>query len=350
MSTPSDKRPAHHTDKGFRNLYVTIDKDLSDVFKMRFGDMDWIDPTEEAPLVPRQPANVESLENPSVDKPQLTWIGHSTFLIQHRGLNILTDPIFSDRASPVSFAGPKRYTPPGLTIDKLPPIDIVVISHNHYDHLDLPSLKALGPEITYVVPLKNGKLLESVGLDKIHELDWHESVEIKGVRIHATPSQHWSARGLFDRREALWAAFVLEWENFNVFFGGDTGYTQELFQDIGKRYGPFDAALIPIGAYEPRWFMKAAHVNPVEAVAIHKDIGSKWSVGIHWGTFPLTAESPLSPLKNLQEALADAGVPADDFTTLALGETRQAPIGEESASDSVIKANDEATVTPEPMQ
>ena len=347
---PSDKRPYHHTDKGFRNLYVSIDKGLSEVLKMRFGDMEWTDPSEEAPLVPRQSVDPAALKQPNQGVPQYTWIGHSTFLIQYRGLNILTDPIFSERASPVSFAGPKRYTPPALSPSDLPRIDVVVISHNHYDHLDLPSLKELGPEVTYVVPLKNRELLESVGLTKIHELDWHESVEFKDVTIHATPSQHWSARGLFDRKDALWAAFVLEWDDHKVFFGGDTGYTKELFTDIGERYGPFDASLIPIGAYEPRWFMKAAHVNPVEAVAIHQDIKSKWSLGIHWGTFPLTAESPLSPLKNLKEALNDAGVANEAFTTLALGETRQAPRGKSPTGDSVVNANDEASVAPESVQ
>ena len=349
MTNSEEKRPFHHTDKGFRNLYVTIDKGLTEVFKMRFGDMDWIDPAEEAPLIPRQSIDRDSLFSPETETPQFTWVGHSTFLIQYQGFNILTDPIFSERASPVSFAGPKRYTPPALSIGDLPPIDIVVISHNHYDHLDLPSLEALGPDVTYVVPLKNGKLLRSVGLTKIHELDWHETFEIGKLKIHATPSQHWSARGLFDRRDALWAAFVLEWDNYKVFFGGDTGYTQELFTDIGERYGPFDASLIPIGAYEPRWFMKAAHVNPVEAVAIHKDIGSRWSLGIHWGTFPLTAESPLSPLKNLEQALEQAGLPQEVFITLALGETRKAPKLEESGP-SVVESNDEASIATDTVQ
>ena len=142
---PSDKRPYHHTDKGFRNLYVSIDKGFSEVLKMRFGDMEWIDPSEEAPLVPRQSVDPAALKQPNQGVPQYTWIGHSTFLIQYRGLNILTDPIFSERASPVSFAGPKRYTPPALSPSDLPRIDVVVISHNHYDHLDYPASRSLVP-------------------------------------------------------------------------------------------------------------------------------------------------------------------------------------------------------------
>ncbi len=347
MSESTDKRPYHHTDKGFRNLYVTIDKGLSDVFKMRFGgDTEWINPKTEAPQVPRTAPNLSLVRTPQVDQPLFTWVGHSTFLIQYKGISILTDPIFSERASPVSFAGPKRYTEPGLRITDLPAIDVVVISHNHYDHLDLPTLKTLGPDVTYVVPLKNGELLRGVGLTKIHELDWHESLDLpNGLKIHATPSQHWSARGIFDRRDALWAAFVLEWSDYKVFFGGDTGYTQKLFTDIGERYGPFDASLIPIGAYEPRWFMKAAHVNPSEAVAIHQDIKSKWSLGIHWGTFPLTAESPLSPPQALELVLKTANIAQSEFITLAIGETRPAPMERSSTDASIIKSHDE-TVPP----
>ena len=352
MSEPSEKRPYHHTDKGFRNLYVTIDKGLTEVFKMRFGgDTEWVNPMGEAAQVPRAKPEFTRINTPIEDQPQFTWVGHSTFLIQYRGLSILTDPMFSDRASPVSFAGPKRYTEPGIQLEDLPPIDIVVISHNHYDHLDLPTLEALGPQVTYVVPLKNGELLRSIGLTKIHELDWHESIDLpKGLKIHATPSQHWSARGIFDRRDALWAAFVFEWSDYKVFFGGDTGYTQKLFTDIGERYGAFDAALIPIGAYEPRWFMKAAHVNPTEAVAIHRDIKSRWSLGIHWGTFPLTAESPLAPPQALSLALQDAKIDASEFITLALGETRLAPLTGGAPENSVIKSNDKATPSPDTME
>ena len=353
MPKNTTNRPVHHTDKGFKNLYVEIDKDLTDVVKMRFGDMKWVNPKAEAPLIPRRDPDLKTIHQPDPDKPLFTWIGHSTYLIQYKGITILTDPIFSERASPVSFAGPKRYTQPGVDITALPKIDAVIISHNHYDHLDVPSLEQLGPEVTYIVPLKNRPLLESAGLTKIHELDWHESVILDGgLKVSATPSQHWSARGLFDRRDALWAAFVFEWPTgYRVFFGGDTGYTQKLFTDIGDQYGPFQAALIPIGAYEPRWFMKAAHVNPQEAVAIHRDIRSEWSLGIHWGTFPLTAESPLDPVRQLELELQKSGISKSEFITLAIGETKVGPMKTNSTNEGlIIDTDNEAPSTSNSME
>ena len=315
------KEPSHHTSKGFKNLHLTEqdgEKSLWSVMKMRFSS-DWADHEAGADQVPRVPVDMGSIENPvSI---QATWIGHSTYLIQANGVNILTDPVFSERASPVSWAGPKRYTSPAIPVEALPPIDYVVISHNHYDHLDLPSIKAIGNDPLWLVPLKNREVLESVGVTNVVELDWWETHEVGPWKFTATPVQHWSARGLSDRFDCLWAGWVAKTEGFNFYFAGDTGYNEKDFIETGERLGPFDLSLIPIGAYAPRWFMKTMHVNPEEAVNIHQDVQSRFSLAIHWGTFPLTAEEPGAPPVDLGKALEKAGLSQDEFLAVPLGST-----------------------------
>ena len=252
---------------------------------------------------------------------QVTWIGHSTFLIQLNGIAILTDPVFSQRASPVGFAGPRRYVPPALSLAQLPPIDYVVVSHNHYDHMDLKTIAGLATGPTWLVPLKNAHYLSNVGVKHIIELDWWESHRCGDFLFTATPAQHWSARGLFDRCTALWSGWVMSECEHAIYFAGDTGYNPFQFKEIGARLGPFDVGLIPIGAYEPRWFMKDMHVNPQESVKIHLDSQSQKSFAMHWGTFPLTAESPGAPPIELAKALEDAQVSPSQFLVLGIGET-----------------------------
>ena len=260
------------------------------------------------------------------DIPTLTWIGHSTLLIQYNGVNILTDPHFTQRASPVSFAGPKRDTPPGLSIDDLPIIDLILISHNHYDHLDKLTIKTITknqpdkpPKI--FVPLKLKQWFLNLGITNITELDWQESIKFGEWQVHAVPVQHWSARTPFDRNKTLWAGWVLETEGFRFFFAGDTGYSKD-FKNLSKIFGQFDLAAIPIGAYEPRWFHKKAHVNPEEAVMIHQDINARYSVGIHWGTFIMTDEPVEEPPKRLLVALEKAGISEENFFVMEHGETK----------------------------
>jgi len=254
---------------------------------------------------------------------RITFITHASFLIQTSGVNILTDPIYSERCSPVSFAGPKRIRQPGVAFDQLPKIDVVVISHNHYEHMDKETIRRLSERDNplFLVPLANAHLVKDFGAKKVIEMDWwHEHEFSPQVKITLTPAQHWSARGLFDRFEALWGGFFISAENEKVFFAGDTGYGNH-FKEIEQRLGAPTLSLLPIGAYEPRWFMSENHVNPEEAVLAHIDLKSKLSLGMHFGTYQLTSEPWGQPLDDLATARRKHKVAEKDFYTLEFGET-----------------------------
>jgi L-ascorbate metabolism protein UlaG (beta-lactamase superfamily) len=258
----------------------------------------------------------------------LTFIGHSTFLLRWAGLTILTDPIFSERCSPLSWAGPKRARPPGRALAELPKVDLLLVSHNHYDHMDLQSLRALrrrdDPQV--VTPLGNKVHLAKAGLDRVEELDWWQSTTLPGdIRVTATPARHFSARTLRDRGRSLWSGFMLEAGGQRLFFAGDSGAGQH-WAEIGQRLGAPGLALIPIGAYEPRSIMAAVHVNPAEAVAAHQALGAARSIGMHFGTFQLTDEAIGAPPAALAEARAAAGLGDTAFVTLGFGETRVVPL------------------------
>ena len=324
MSSPalSAQPPAHHGKNGFQNLYGEHTHGFFGIIRARLSDA-WQSYDEDRDIVP----TVEAvLPQESSTQLRTTWIGHATMLIQHRGINVLTDPMFSQFASPVSFAGPRRITQPALDLEDLPPIHAVIISHDHYDHLDTATIKALGNEPKYFVPLGIKKWMIKKGIreDRIHELDWWESASLtvggEQVRFTATPAQHFSGRSLWNRNKTLWSSWALEWSDFNLWFGGDTGYNEMQFKEIGRRLGPFDLAFIPIGAYEPRWFMQTVHVNPSEAVQIHLDIGAVQSIGMHWGTFVLAGEGVLTPPAALARARREAGLDEEAFRTLAIGE------------------------------
>ena len=265
-----------------------------------------------------------------VYKPNLQhciWLGHATFLIQYGGLNILTDPHFSDRASPLQFVGPKRTTKPALSIEQLPHIDVIVISHDHYDHLDKQSVKKIYLQQTdnpplILVPLKLGQWLSKQGISTWIELDWWDKTSYKNWDFHAVPVQHFSGRGL-KQNNTLWAGWILEYkkdevDSFKIFFAGDTGYSEE-FKKIGKTFGKIDLSMIPIGAYEPRWFMKEVHVNPTEAARIHVDVNSKKSIAMHWGSFILADEEMDAPPKDLEVAKQYLGISTDDFIVVDHG-------------------------------
>ena len=266
------------------------------------------------PVQPRKP--------PSVPEKQvaLTFIGHATFLIQAAGTNILTDPVYADRASPSQSTGPRRVRAPGVRFEDLPPISIVLLSHNHYDHCDVHALLELDRrfEPTFITPIRNGRLLRSVGIHQVEELDWWHASTRSGIPITLTPAQHNSARGMFDRNHALWGGFLIEVAGKRIFFAGDSGYGPH-FQEIGRRLTPIDLALLPIGAYEPRWFMKDIHMNPEEAVQVHCDLGAAASIAMHWGVFHLTAEAIDEPVARLARALASRGIPARYFRTVEVG-------------------------------
>jgi len=256
---------------------------------------------------------------------RVTLVGHATVLIQTRGLNILTDPVWSERASPVSWAGPERVHKPGIRFADLPRIDAVLVSHNHYDHLDLDTLQRLWerdrPRI--IVPLGNDAIIRDHDADiEVRALDWGERSRLsERVAVALEPLQHWSARGLFDRNEALWGAFVVTSPDGPIYFAGDTGYGDgRSFRRVRARYGPVRLAMLPIGAYEPRWFMRYQHMNPDEAIRAHRDLDARRSLGIHFGTFRLADDAYAQPLRDLQAARRARDVAPHVFRTLRPGE------------------------------
>lgn len=274
--------------------------------------------------IPQQKADLEAIYHPG-KSPQVTWIGHSTLLIQYKGYNILTDPVLSSRCSPFPFLGPRRLTPPAIALKELPPIDLVVISHNHYDHLDRKTVSYLGNKPLWLVPLGLKRWFLKRKIHHLKELDWWGEQQFEKIQATCTPSQHWSKRTPFDDYKTLWSSWVLNIEKFRFFFAGDTGYNAHQFKEIGKHLGPFDLAAIPIGAYEPRWFMQDYHVNPEEAVKIHQDIHASLSIGIHYGTFQLADDQIGDPVKHLKEAKKKHSVKDNAFISIPIGKTIKIP-------------------------
>ena len=230
------------------------------------------------------------------------WVGHSTFLIKKNGITILTDPVFSDRASPFKNIGPKRLIPPAIPLKQLPEIDFITISHNHYDHLDIRSLKdlyLLNSSTIFLVPAGDKKLLERQKIENVYEYEWWEGYLSDELKITFTPVQHWSKRGLFDRNKSLWGGWYFEFNDFSIFHAGDTGYSED-FKSTRIKLGSPKYAFIPIGAYDPEWFMAESHVNPEDAVQIMLDLGAENSFGMHWATFKLTDEDTLEPRERLE--------------------------------------------------
>ncbi|HEX4843512.1 MAG TPA: MBL fold metallo-hydrolase [Limnobacter sp.] len=324
-----DPNKPHHRPDGFVNTDGTrVSKPLSDLlrwYRERFG--------KELPPPPGQ-FIASYADFPVIDfKAQtlaqhgpesITWLGHAGVLVHSHGFNLLTDPHFSPRAFPVQWMGPERKVRSPAAVKDLPKIDVVVISHSHYDHLDHDTIVALSkaqPDTLFLVPLGVEKILQSWGVTQVKALDWWETLEYKGSKISFVPAYHWSARGLTDRNKTLWGGWVLEHPELKFYYTGDTGYSQD-FQEIAKRYGPFDASAIAVGAYEPRWFMKAQHINPAEAVQIHREVASRYSIGVHWGTFELTDEPLDQPIGDLAEALKAQDVPASAFELLQVGQTK----------------------------
>ncbi len=258
------------------------------------------------------------------DRMVITYVGHASFLIQTAGLNILLDPVWSERVSPVSFAGPKRVNAPGVPFELLPPIDLVLVSHSHYDHLDTETLARLHQKFAprMVVPLGNDTIIRSaVPEARVSAHDWGETVAFGDVTVHLEPMAHWSARSLFDRNHALWAAFVLKAPGGQVYFVGDTGFADgATFRHVGTRHPGLDTAILPIGAYEPRWFMRDQHMNPEEAVKAFELSGARQAIAHHWGTFQLTNEAIEDPLQALERALSVTGMDAARVLVLRPGQ------------------------------
>jgi L-ascorbate metabolism protein UlaG (beta-lactamase superfamily) len=276
----------------------------------------WTRWPSEVPVEPRRP--------PSRGREEVvvTFVGHATFLIQVGTANVLIDPVYSGRASPSSFAGPRRHRAPGVRFDDLPAISLVLLSHNHYDHCDLGTLRLLERRFhpPVVTPLGNGPLLRSAGFSQVEEIDWWQAAREAPLPITLTRAQHFSARGPFDRNRALWGGFLIEAGGLRILHAGDSGYGPH-FHEIAARLGPIDLALLPIGANEPRWFRKDIHMNPAEAVQAHLDLGARQSIAMHFGTFQLTPEGIDEPVRELANALRERGVPAERFRIVEVGES-----------------------------
>jgi L-ascorbate metabolism protein UlaG (beta-lactamase superfamily) len=249
----------------------------------------------------------------------VTFIGHSSFFIQTAEAAILTDPVFTSHAGPFGRLGPRRVRPPAFAPQTLPTIHIVLVSHNHYDHLQPSSLREFRGA-TFVTARGLGPFLRRLGLERVIELDWWEGTRVDGAEIAAVPAQHFSARTPWDRNRTLWCGFLIRSGGAAIYFAGDSGYAPH-FAEIGRRVPRIDLALLPIGAYEPRWFMRPVHMNPAEAVRAHLDLNARRSLGMHFGTFQLTDEAIDEPLHALDRARAAAGITASEFGTLDFGET-----------------------------
>jgi N-acyl-phosphatidylethanolamine-hydrolysing phospholipase D len=298
---------------------------LRDILKLLFhrrsadDDIGIVSP----PFVPAYAEpDLESIRNPNSERIQLTWIGHSTFLIQVNGMNILTDPIWGERASPISFLGPKRVARPGLRFEDLPKIDVVLISHTHYDHLDRPTVLRLRNMSHYIVSSGIAKWFAREGITNVSEHAWWEKETHGDITISSVPAQHWSKRGLIGTDGAGAGGFVIESPRGNIYFAGDTGYNEKYFKEIGERFKAISVSLLPIGAYDPRWFMQRFHLNPPEAIRVHQDVGSKHSIGMHWGTIKLTIEPLAEPPLYLAREIRATGLSDDAFTVMKIGETR----------------------------
>ena len=302
----------HCDGERFFNPYGPAGRDLTDVFRfMRSRKPTPWPATVPLTAQPPPPSRVEP------GHAAVTFIGHSTFLIRTASLVFITDPVFTTHAGPFGRLGPRRVRPPAIALPDLPNADVVLLSHNHYDHLQPSSLRALsGPVVTTIGV---GRHVQPAGRP-VTELDWWQRTQIGGATITAVPAQHFSARTPWDRNMSLWAGFVVEVDGVTVYFAGDSGYSPQ-FAEIGARFQAIDIALIPIGAYEPRWFMTPMHMNPDEAVLAHRDVGPRRSIGMHFGTFQLTDEGIDEPLRALERARNDHGVPADAFRVLDFGET-----------------------------
>ena len=317
-------RPAHHLEDGFCNpgglsghgnppASVTLPFFL----RRAGGALSWA----RVPA-PQVVANDGAFlrENARGSVPTVTWIGHSTLLVQMGHTTFLTDPTWSGTASPV-VVGPRRFVDPGVRMKDLPPVDFAVVSHNHYDHMDFDTLRRLGDAGTRIfVPLGNARILK--GIAGVEELDWWDKRTVKGVEVHCVPARHWSRRGLFDGDKSLWSGWVVTSVDRRFYFAGDTGMFPG-FAEIGTRLGPFDLAAVPIGAYEPQAMMKPSHLNPEEAIAAAIDARAERSVAIHYGTFDLSDEPIDEPPRRYRAASAAAGRGEVRDWVMGIGETRQ---------------------------
>ncbi len=324
VGEPRAGAPAHHRERGFANV-DPAGAPASAWVRWRFfvGRMVATTFRPRTARLPRVPNDGAALRAPD-GGPTLTWVGHSTLLVQLDGVNVLTDPQWSGRASPVSFGGPRRVTPPGLAFEHLPPVHVVVISHDHYDHLDVATVMRLARahRPRFLVPLGLKAWFADLGITDVEELDWWEARQVRGLTLTCVPAQHFSGRTLFDRNLRLWSGWTIAGRERRLYFAGDTAYNARL-REIGERLGPFDVAAIPIGAYLPPVIMKPSHTSPEEALRLFADLGARRFVPIHWGTFDLAEEPPEEPAQRLTAEARRLGLGDDRVWLLQHGETRR---------------------------
>ena len=317
--------PPHHRAHGFANTNPAFERPGFWTIQAFRARRVWaaVANTKPIPDFPRVANDGRTLRD-NREAATLTWIGHATLLIQLDGVNVLTDPHFSERASPFSFAGPRRLNPPGLAFEALPPIHVVVISHDHYDHLDRPSVQRLAAthKPLFLVPLGLKMWFTSLGIDRVTELDWWDSHRVGAVTFTLTPVQHWCARTPFDMDRRLWGGWALAGRQRRLFFGGDTGY-YEGFREVGARLGPFDLAMVSISAYEPPAIMRLTHTTPEEPLRVFTDVRARTFVAMHWGTFDLSDEPLDEPPRRLRAAARGMDLPDERVWILAHGETRR---------------------------
>ncbi|HTP49525.1 MAG TPA: MBL fold metallo-hydrolase [Anaeromyxobacteraceae bacterium] len=318
-ASPLTYRQPRDEEGRFLNLDPTEPHGFGDVLKWKV--FDWIagrrrSSPDRAP-VPAVAADRERLRRPPGpgEGARITWLGHSSFLVQLDGVSLLLDPVLEDRMGPLGLVG--RNVPPALRPEELPPVDATLVTHNHYDHLDLPTLRAVGA--TVFAGLGNEELVRAEGLPCV-SLGWWQAVAFRGVRITFVPAQHFSQRGPGDRNRTLWGGFVIEGSSATVYHAGDTAYFSG-FREIGRRFPGIDAALLPIGAYDPRWFMRSVHVDPEEALLAFLDLGASTLVAMHWGTFKQTDEPLDEPPRRLEAERARRGIAPGRVRVLAVGET-----------------------------
>ncbi len=321
---PVPGAPPHHRERGFANTNGAFARPGFWTVQAFRARRVWasLAGTKPIPDFPRVANDGRALRD-NRQTPTLTWIGHATLLIQLDGVNVLTDPHFSERASPFGFAGPRRLNPPGLAFESLPPIDVVVISHDHYDHLDRATVERLAAthKPLFLVPLGFKAWFAGLGIDRVTELDWWQAHRVGAVTLTLTPVQHWCARTPFDTDHRLWGGWAIAGRERRLFFAGDTGY-YEGFGELGARLGPFDLALVAISAYEPPEIMRMTHTTPEEALRIFTDVRARTFVAMHWGTFDLSDEPLDEPPRRLRAAARAMNLPDERVWVLAHGETR----------------------------
>ncbi len=318
-----ENKPKHHTITGFQNHpFVETAAPKGALFYIRriWGSVSIPDIPDGHALSELESTQLLN----SIEGDRITWLGHASFLLKTSEVTILTDPFLTEFASPISWAGPRRFVDPGVPLEKLPSIDIVVVSHNHYDHLDDETVSNLKnkDKIQVVVPLGLKSFFSERGYSRVTELDWGESVTIGSIKIESLPAVHDSARSTDDHNKTLWASWAIESPDMRILFIGDTGYSETVYKSIGEKYGSFGYAILPIGAYEPRELMWMSHITPEEAISIGNDVHANTLIASHWGTVSLSDEPPFEPPKRFRKAGVNSGFDEQELWVMKIGETR----------------------------